>query len=254
MKKEYIVYILQQLTGVLVTLVEAWTLCRPWSHGLDIDEEGPWALESWNSGHCMLASMDKTESNFPGGPPSVEGIFAGVQFSVVPAIHVMGVGVSNVAQPSFFGTDNSGNFWCKVAADCCWLISAKKSKAEGGEVWEAWWGFMDETEETEDCWNKSTDGIDDVTGNWNKSIDEAEEVTVSGAKGASKRSKLTGYPETDDRGNAWSSDILSWCAPPVDCSGSETTSIKLLELADLIDMELLSNDPKLPEDVVLWIN
>lgn len=199
----------------------------------------------------MLASRDKTESNFPGGPPSVEGIFPGVQFSVVPAIDVMGGGVSNVAQPSSFGTDNSGNFWSKVAADCCRLISAKKSKAEGGEVWEAWW---DGTEETEDCWNKSADGIENGTGNWNKSIDEAEEATVSGAKGASKRSKPAEYPEIDDRGNAWSSDVLSWWDPPFDCSGSETTSIKLLELADLIDMELLSKDPKLPEDAVLWIN
>ena len=203
---------------MLVAIVGAWTLCKPSCHWLDIIEEGPWTLSSWNDGHCMFVSKDENGSNFSNKPTSLEGTFAGVGFSAC-GTDAVGWGESNVAHPSFLGTDICGVSLSKVVADCCWGISGKEFKDDNGKVCGGWYTFTDE----------AGDGADDVAGIWNKSMDEAAEETGSGTRGASKRSKLLEFPETDDRGRV---DTLPWKIP-AGWSGSETTSVKPPELYDL---------------------
>lgn len=219
--------------------------CKLPSHTLEIFEGGPSKLEFWNDGHCVLVSKDENRSTFPTDPSLPEAKTVGLIFSLL-GIGAEGWGESNVAQPSFLGKENSGNFSLEVAVDCSWAIAAKKSK-EVGEICEGWNALAGEAEDTGDGWNKSVDKEDGASGNWNRSIDAAEE-TVSCTVGALKKSKLSELPGTDDPGK----DDWSWRVPAA-CSNFETSSATPPELNDFWDIKLLSIDPKLPADLLLWI-
>ena len=176
----------------------------------------------------MFVFMDENGSNFSNEPTSLECTFAGVGFPAC-GTDAVGWGESNVAHPSFLGTDICGVSLSKVVADCCWEISGKKFKDDNGEVCGGWYPFKYEAEDSLDGWNKSGDGANDATGIWNKSMDEAAEETDPGTSGALKRSKPPELPETDDRGKV---DTLPWKVP-AGCSVSETASVTPPELYDL---------------------
>ena len=135
-------------------------------------------------------------------------------------------GVSNVAHPSFLGTDNSSDFSFGIAADGCWDRSIKSTDKD----WNAFTGWSSLKEgiaDKADDWNRSTDEAwEGAAGNWKRSIDEADEENGLGATGASERSELTVLPRSDGCGVQ---DTLFWWGPEA-WNGSEKKSTKPPEL------------------------
>lgn len=85
----------------------------------------------------------------------------------------------------------------------------------------------------------------------NKSIVGAEKVSVGCTNDGPKKSWLAALAKPDDCGRKGKGDVPV-CWVPEDPPDSKTLSNKLLEFVDAREMELLSRDPRLPEDTDFW--
>lgn len=227
----------------------------PSCHTLDVTVEGtptlgiskdgiwkfPFKVENGSNLSCKDSTLEGTGagistcavengSNLSCEDSALEGTAAGISTCVVDDVNW---GVSNVAQPSFLGMDNSTDFASEVAAEGCWGRSAKKSIDATWGVCVGWVPLKDGAASLSDSWNRSPNADWDGTTVWKRSMDEAD------AAGALERSKLTDLAGPD----------VSEFPDPEDWKASEKKSTGPPELSDLKVERLLSLGCN---DVVLW--